>query len=133
MRTLLILLVLAGTASADPIRKPSAPVTVSLESKPISGGYLVTLIAAPTRAVPTIELRLAGKSLSFGATAAGQRRELTTHVAVARGEGLDVIGGALAAGRNKAAVLHVGAAVRSAPKRTTTVTLRDGREVQESR
>ena len=133
MRILLIVLALAGVAVANPVRKPSAPVEVSIDSKPLVNGYALTLVAVPTRAVPSLELELAGRTVTFGPTAAGQRRTITAWVPVATGTGLDVIGGARLAGRNKAAVLHVGAIERKAPKRSVIRTLPDGREIEEVR
>lgn len=119
----------------DQIRpKPSAPVTVTLDSKVVADGYEVRLVAIPTRDVPTLELVLAGKTQTFGATLAGQRRELVVRVAVRAGEGLDVVGSASAGGRNKAQLLRVGKERPRAPKRPTTIrTLPDGREIQEVR
>jgi len=133
VRTLLLVLAFTASAAAGPARKPSAPVRVSIEARPVSGGYVVTLVAIPTRDVPSVELMLAGERLRFGDTSVGQRRELSTRIAVARGEGRDVIGGAFAGGRSKAAVLRVGTARKVAPKRTTTRTLPDGREIEEVR
>jgi hypothetical protein len=106
---------------------------VRLDSKAVTGGYEVRIVAIPTRDVPTIELSLAGKRVSFGATAAGQRRELTTVVIVRPSEGADIIGSARTAGRNRAEVLRVGAAKQRAVKRVNTVTLPDGRQIGEVR
>jgi len=141
VKQLLVLgvLALASTASAErPHGKPSAPVEVRLETAGRSaGGYVVTLVATPTRAVPSIELRLAGKRLAFGATAAGQQRKLAVQVDVAPGAGLDVVGtasvGVTGSVRTKAAVARVGTAKLEAPKRTVIRTLRDGRDVAEVR
>jgi hypothetical protein len=108
-------------------------VTTHIESKPIAGGYEVTLVAVPTRDVPMLQLSIAGRKMSFGAVAANDRRELTTRVVVPDGTGLDVVGSATAGGRNKAALLHVGAAILRAPKRTVAHTMPDGRRVKESR
>jgi hypothetical protein len=108
-------------------------VTVKLDAAPVADGYRVTLTAVPTRAVPALELSLAGKKLRFGATAAGQRRDFTVHVPVAAGAGADVVGSASASGRNKAAVLRVGAARAQAVKRAVPRTLPDGSVVSEAR
>ncbi len=131
----LTLLLFAAPAVADRSpRKPSAPVEVRLASKPVAGGYEVRLVAIPTRDVPAIELTLAGKQLSFGATTAGQRRELVTTVHLRAGEGLDVVGSARAAGRNRAEILRVGKAGQPrAAKPVTVYTLRDGRQIGEVR
>jgi hypothetical protein len=133
VKVLLIVVVLAGVASADRHIKPTAPVTVTLAATAAPGGFDVKLVAVPMRAVPAVTLVLAGKQLTFAATAAGQRRELTVHVAVATGAGLDVIGGATAGGRNKAAVLHVGVAKLEAAKRETIYTLPNGDRIKEVR
>ena len=119
---------------ADRPRKPSAPVRVYLDSRPVPGGYEVRLVAVPTRDVPAIELTLADKKLAFGATVIGQRRELVTRIAVRGSEGLDVVGAASADGRNKVSSLRLGAPRVQQRKRSTTIrTLPDGREIQEVR
>ncbi len=125
---------LAGADPAHPHRlKPSAPVDVWIDSRPVSGGYEVRLVAIPTRDVPTLEINVAGKQVAFGPTSAGQRRELVTKVLVRSGEGIDVIGGAIAGGRNRAAVLRVGQPAQRASKRPTIYTLSDGRQISEVR
>ncbi|MBA2544888.1 MAG: hypothetical protein H0V17_34920 [Deltaproteobacteria bacterium] len=118
---------------ADRPRKPSAPVRVYLDSKPVTGGYEVRLVAVPTRDVPAIELMLGDKKLAFGATVVGQRRELVTRISVRGGEGLDVIGSASADGRNKVTSLRVGTQPAQRKRSTTIRTLPDGREIQEVR
>ena len=133
MRILLIVLELVSTASAAPTRKPSAPVEVSIEAKPLATGYLVTLTAIPTSVVSAIELDVAGRTVTFAATAAGQQRVITAWVPVAVGTGLDVVGGARVGGRHKAALVHVGAVARVAPKRSVVRVLPDGREIEEVR
>jgi hypothetical protein len=126
-----------GAPGARGHAKPSAPVQVRLESRPVAGGYEVTLVAVPTRAVPALELSLAGKRLAFAATAAGQPRTLTVQVPVAAGAGADLVGGAaIGSGnqrRTKAAVLRVGALLQQAPSHPVTRTLPDGRSVAEVR
>ncbi len=134
---LCVVAICASTASAERHYKPSAPVQVRLESRAVAGGYQVTLVAIPTRAVPAIELSLGGKQLAFTATAAGQPRQLTVQVAVAPGTGTDVVGsaavGSAGARRNKAAVLRLGARKIAAPVHTVTRRLPDGRSVAEVR
>jgi hypothetical protein len=132
VKVLMIVVVLAGIASAERHVKPTAPVSVKMTAAVEPGGYAVTLVAVPTRAVPTVTLVVAGKQVLFGATAAGQRRELTVHVPLATG-GADVVGGATAGGRNKAAVVHVGAAKLEAAKRETIYTLPNGDRIKEVR
>jgi len=125
---------LVSDAGADRKQlKPAAPVDVRLESKAVPGGYEVRLIAIPTRDVPGIELTLAGKQLTFGATATGQRRELVTKVLVRGDEGLDVVGSAATGGRNRASVLRVGKPLQRAAKRVQVYTMPDGRQIGEVR
>jgi hypothetical protein len=125
------LLLIATPAVAD--RKPAAPVTVTLEQAPAPGGYRVTLVAVPTRAVPSLALSLSGTRVELGPTAAGQRRELSVVVQVATGTGADVVGSATAFGRKKAAVTRVGTARVHAVKRAVRRTLPDGTSVSEAR
>jgi len=100
----------------------------------VRGGYQVTLTAAPTRDVPALVLRLAGKQVAFPATRARQVRTLVVTVAVADGAGIDVVGAATAAARTRAAVVHLGTvAAKPAPPPTVTRRLPDGRDVAEVR
>jgi hypothetical protein len=133
VRSVILVLALLTTSAAASPRKPSAPVKLAIESKPIPGGYEVTAVATPTRDVPELEVMIAGRRVSFGAVAANDRRELTMRVTVADGEGLDVVASATAGGRNKAAILRVGTANQRAAKRVTTHTLPNGRRVREAR
>ncbi len=127
----------ASSASADRHAKPSAPVTVTLESHRVAGGFAVTITAAPTRAVPAISLSLASEHLGFGSTAAGQQRSLTVKVPVAPGAGADIIGSATVnvhgGIRNKAIVHHVGSVKPVTAKPGVVRTLPDGRAIQEVR
>jgi hypothetical protein len=126
-----VLALVAGPAAADRSEKPSAPVTLRIDAKPIAGGYRLTLVAVATRAVPAVELKLAGKRIAFGATAAGETRTLVTEVS---GDALDVLGSATAGGRNRVTSLRIGGvAQQQKTKRTVTRTLPDGRTVAESR
>ena len=124
---------LCAPASADRKLKPSAPVEIRLESRAIKSGYEVRLIATPTRDLPTLELTLAGKQVSYGATAAGQVRELVTEVPMRGVEGLDVVGSARAGGRNRAQILRVGKPKLRAAKQVKIYTLPDGRQIGEVR
>ena len=137
MKPLLVVIILAlsGGFAAGERRseKPSAPVTLRLDAVPEPGGYRVRLIAVATRAVPALELAVAGERIVFGATAADQARELVTHVASKPGDASDVIGSATAGGRNRAASIHLGVIQRKAARRVVTRTLPDGREVAEAR
>ena len=104
------------------------------EVKPVAGGYQVTLIATPRRAVPAVELRLAGKTITFAATRAGQARRLTVTVPVAAGLGRDVVGTAVLARRSRAALLRVGAAAAPRLEPAPVIrTLPDGRRISEVR
>ncbi|MEO8704809.1 MAG: hypothetical protein ABI867_32455 [Kofleriaceae bacterium] len=132
MKPLLIAVAMALAAGPAVAEKPSAPVTLHLDAQPVAGGYQVTLVAVATRAVPALELRLAGKRIAFGATAAGERRELVAQVAVAPGDPLDVLGAARADGRGRVTSVHVGTAKQKAA-RPVTRTLPDGRTVREAR
>lgn len=118
LSTAVVLAVIAAPARADRVRhhKPSAPVTLTLSSRPApeAGAHLVVLDAVATRDVPAIELRLAGESVRFGATRAGQHRRLEARIEVAAGAGSDVLGSARvgAAGRvrSRTASIRIGAA-----------------------
>ena len=129
----LVMGLLCAPASADRKLKPSAPVEIRLESKAVTGGYEVRLIATPTRDVPTLGLTLAGKQVTYGATVAGQSRELVTKVPMRGVEGLDVVGSASAGGRNRASILRVGKPKLRAAKPVTVYTLPDGRQIGEVR
>lgn len=123
--------------------KPSAPVDVRLESRPVAGGYQLTLVATPMRDVAAVELSIArreggiGQRISLGATAAGQRRELALRVTLAPGDGADYVGSAAVGTpghmRNRVTSVHLGIAKAAAPVRVVTRTLPDGRRVAEVR
>ena len=136
MKSLVVAFALVtSTAVADPHAKPTAPVDLRLESKPVAGGYQVTLIATPSRAVPAIELRLAGKTQRFAATLAGQARQLAVTVpvsAVAARVGVDVAGAAVVGRRSRATVVRLGAARKPEPPAVLR-TLPDGRTIAEVR
>ena len=126
----LTLLVIATPVAA----KPMAPVELRLESTPVAGGHRVTLIATPLRAVPALELRLAGKTAVFPATRAGQVRRLVVTVVLAPSLGRDVVGTAVIARRSRAAILRIGAA--AAPQLVAPPVIRtlpDGRRIAEVR
>src|SRR4051812_21380182 len=95
----LVLVVLATAASAEPHKKPSAPVDVAIAIK----GDTATLTATPTQDVPAIELTLAGKTVTFGATHARVARTITAKV-----KDGDVVGQAKIGHRTKAALAHKG-------------------------
>jgi hypothetical protein len=129
---IVVLVVLGFTSPVE--AKPSAPVALRLESSPVAGGYQVTLIATPLRAVPALELRLADKRVVFAATRAGQARRLVVTVAVAPGRGRDLVGTAVIARRTRAALLRVGAAAPPQLAAPPVIrTLPDGRKVAEVR
>jgi hypothetical protein len=133
-----------ATPHADRSEKPSAPVEVRLESKPVAGGYRLTLVATPTRDVAAMELWIgrrspdgAGKRIELGPTAAGQRRELSVPITVAPGESADLVGSASVGTkghmRNRVVSMHFGIVKAEAPTHSVTRTLPDGRDVAEVR
>ncbi|HEY5937615.1 MAG TPA: hypothetical protein VIU61_23370 [Kofleriaceae bacterium] len=126
----LTLLVIANPVAA----KPMAPVELRMESTPIAGGHRVALIATPLRALPALELRLAGKTVVFPATRAGQVRRLVVTISLAPGLGRDLVGTAVIARRTRAAILRVGAAAAPQLAAPPVVrTLPDGRRFAEAR
>jgi hypothetical protein len=138
MRAVLPVLVLTLAACSSTPRptseKPSAAVNVEISAVDLGGGdHEITFRATPTRDVAALELVLDGKRSDAGATRAGQARTLTARVHVEDGKGLDVVGSARVDGRNKAALVHVGAADTAAPVETNVVTMPDGVQVEEVR
>ncbi len=122
-----------------PLGKPSAPVELSLVSRPLGGGdYLVTLTARTLRGVPALELMLDGQRRQLGAVTAGRARTMTARLHLAQGDGRDVAAGA-ATGignlrRSRGALVRVGApapAAKTLPVRVRT--LSDGTEIAEVR
>lgn len=117
--------------------KPRAPVEVRLETSPAAGGYDVTLIATPEVAVKGLELTLDGRVTQVGATAAGQRRTVTTRVTLGQLRSRDIVGSAsveVGAHRRRAAALTtVGTPDAVAAPRVNIVRLPDGTEVAEVR
>lgn len=119
-----------GVAVAD---KPSPPVRLVVTTAPVAGGYEVVVTATPTRATTTVALAAAGTRKSFGATAAGQARELRVRVAVRAGSGVDVMSTVAIDGQNLAKQIRLGAPAVAAPKPLDTHTLPTGRVVAEGR
>ena len=118
--------------------KPTAPVEVHIDARAVTGGFDVTLVATPTRDVPSLELHVANKRIIVGATRVGQVRTLTAHVMLAAGAGSDVVGSAtVPVGRgirNAVAFTRVGAPAPVEPHRSETVrTLPDGTKILEVR
>lgn len=117
--------------------KPRAPVEVRLETSPAAGGYDVTLVATPEVAVKGLELTLDGRVTQVGATAAGQRRTVTTRVTLGQLRSRDIVGSAsveVGAHRRRAAALTtVGTPAAVAAPRINIVRLPDGTEVAEVR
>lgn len=117
--------------------KPRAPVEVRLETSPAAGGYDVTLIATPEVAVKGLELTLDGRVTQVGATAAGQRRTVTTRVTLGQLRSRDIVGSAsveVGTHRRRAAALAtVGTPDSVAAPRVNIVRLPDGTEVAEVR
>jgi hypothetical protein len=135
VKSLVVVLAVLAFVHATPAEaKPSAPVELRMESAPVAGGYQVTLIATPRRAVPAVELRLAGKTVTFAATRAGQARRLTVTVPIAAGLGRDVVGTAVIARRSRAALLRIGTAAAPRLEPAPVIrTLPDGRRISEVR
>ena len=134
MKQLVVVAALLVCSAVPAHAKPTAPVEVRLAATPVRGGYQVTLTATATHDVPALVLELAGKRVAFPATRARQIRTLVATVTVAPGAGVDVVGVARTSTRNRAAVLHVGAAAaKPAAPPAITRTLPDGREIAEVR
>jgi hypothetical protein len=133
----------AGACSAGPTDharwhdKPSAPVQVTLEARPLGGGdYEVTLRATPSVDVPQLELRIDGEAFAVGATSARETRTVTRRVHL-DGAGRELAGGATVPvgghRRSRAAVITLGAVAKPAAAPTKIVTLGDGTQVEEVR
>lgn len=137
---MLVALWLCGSvvgATAGPHPKPSAPVDVKVEARPVGGAtYEVTLVATPKRDVKELVLDLDGRRVVAGATAAGQTRTMTARVSLGALRGRDVAGGAsvdVGGGRRRAAAsVRVGAAA-AAPPAPKVVRLPDGEMAAEVR
>ncbi len=107
--------------------KPTAPATVRLDERAsATGGFDVTLVAVATRAVPSVELAIGDRHATFGATAVGQPRTLTVHLA----SNAEVHGVARLGGRATLATLHPRLAK---PQAFTVRVLPNGRGVAEVR
>jgi hypothetical protein len=117
--------------------KPSAPVDVAIEARPLGGDvYEVTLTATPSRDVGALELVLDGERVEVGATAAGEPRRLTRRIEL-DAPGREVIGAAATGTgrhrRSRAAVAELGAVAAKPVRRTTIVTMPDGTRIEEVR
>jgi hypothetical protein len=139
LSTALVLAAMAAPASADKPRssrahhKPSAPVALTITSRAATAGVrVVVLDAVATRDVPAIELTLAGTSVRFGATRAGEHR--TLEATIPADTATDVIGAARVgtggSSRSRAIALKVAPAEREKPYMLYTV---KGRAIQEVR
>ena len=147
-RTILVVLMLCGGgvvgAAAGPRSgakighpKPSAPVDVKLEARPVGGTtYEVTLTATPRRDVKGLVLDLDGRRTVVGATAKGRTHSVTARVSLGALRGRDVTGGAAietgSGGRRAAASVRLGAAAPAA-RPVKTVRLPDGEMAAEVR
>ena len=125
--------VIARPAAAD---KPTAPVALSLSSRPAAdGGTLVVLEAVPRLDVPAIELAIGDTHARFGATRAGERRRLEATISVPAG-GIDVTGvartGTAGRVRTRIASLRLGPAA-VVPDRPIAIRTVFGRRVTEVR
>ena len=127
MKSLIVAVAVLGFA-ARLEAKPTAPATLALDARPVGDGFDVTLVATATRAVPSVELTIDGHRATFGATAVGQTRTLTVHLASAA----DVHARARLGGRVKLATLHRGRPVAK-PQPYTLRVLPSGKAVAEVR
>lgn len=138
LSTALVLAALAAPAHADHGRhrsKPSAPVTLTITSAaPADGVRVVVLRAVVTRDVPAIELALAGQTVEFGATRAGQPRTLEARIPASLDD--DLIGtarvGTGAGGAVRSAAVALQLAAKPAERPTVIYTVH-GRKVAEVR
>src|SRR5262245_37694023 len=133
--TTVAMVLCVSSASAERVAtvrgKPTAPLVLELVERPLAGGREVTVVALPRRALPSVELELAGRRIAVGRSDAGQRRELTVVVA---GDG--VVQATARAGTHLVSRVLGGAVTaptRAAPGRATLRTLPDGRVVREVR
>lgn len=116
--------------------KPSAPVALTITSSaPADGVRVVVLRAVVTRDVPAVELELAGQTVQFGATRAGQARTLEARIPASLDD--DVLGtarvgtGAGNAFRSGVVALKLGAA--KPVERPITIVTVNGKKVAEVR
>lgn len=123
-----------GIASA----KPSAPLDVRVETRPLGGtAYEVTLVVTARKNVKGLVLELDGRRVQVGALAAGQTRTTSTRIVLgAGGGGKDVVGSAAVDvgghRRRAAAVARVGVPEAVQPA-VNIVRLPDGTEAAEVR
>jgi hypothetical protein len=135
VRALVVIAALAACQEGERPRaawhaKPSAPVEVELEARPLGGDLNeVTLTATPTRAVGALALTLDGERLEVGATAAGEPRTMTRQL---RG-GREVIGVAATERRNRAEIVELGVVPRKPAPPVRIVTMPDGTQIAEVR
>lgn len=133
-RALVALCLCVGIASA----KPSAPLDVRVETRPLGGtAYEVTLVVTPRRNVKGLVLELDGRRLNVGALAAGQTRTMSTRIVLGAGGGKTIVGSAAVDvgghRRRAAAVARVGAAEAAVAPVVHVVRLPDGSEAAEVR
>jgi hypothetical protein len=142
VRSLVVIAALAACQEGERPRppwhaKPSAPVELALDARPLGGDlYEVTLRATPSRDVGALELTLDGERVDLGATAAGDTRTMTRQIRL-DGPGREVIGAA-ATGvggqrRNRAAIVELGVVPRKPARPVRIVTMPDGTQIAEVR
>src|SRR5688572_7860041 len=117
--------------------KPSAPLDVRLETRPLGGtAYEVTLVVTPRKNVKGLVLELDGRRVTVGALAAGKTRTMSARVVVGAGGGKSVVGSAAVDvgghRRRAAAVARIGAPEPALPA-AHVVRLPDGTEAAEVR
>ena len=130
---LVALCLCVGVAGA----KPTAPLDVRLETRPLGGtAYEVTLVVTPRKHVKGLVLELDGRRVHVGALAAGRTRTLSTRVVVAAGRGKHVVGSAVVdvgGHRRRAAAAARLGAPEPPPPAVHVVRLPDGTEAAEVR
>lgn len=110
----------AGPRAKKGHPKPSAPIDVKVEVRPVGGAtYEVTLTARPLRDVTGLVLDLDGRKTTVGKVKAGEARTVTARVSLGALRGRDVAGGASVdvghSRRRAAAAVRVGEPAAAAP------------------
>ena len=130
---LVALCLCVGIASA----KPSAPLDVRVETRPLGGTtYEVTLVVTPRKAVKGLVLELDGQRKLVGVLAAGKTRTMTLRVDLGAGGGKNIVGSAavdVGGHRRRAAATARIGAPEPAARPVTIVRMPDGSEAAEVR
>lgn len=129
-----------GPATRGP-DKPTAPIDLTLEARPVAGTatverFEVVMNATPRRDLDRVELAIDGQPATVATATAGALGVARATVEVPRGEGRDVVGTAVVVVDGKrmgrAAQVRIGAPAAAAPA-GTIIHLPDGTAVQEVR